>query len=177
MNAQENRYARYVGLEGPLLRAAIPLERDMLRRFTQAVMDADPLYHDEAAAAASRFGGLAAPPLYPVHAIRRAPGTPDPLDALHDDPQEDGTRGGIGLSFGLPPVESPYRRLLNGGSEIRFLRCLRLGETVTARARYVDVREKQGRDGPMLVVEMETRFEAEPGGHPLLVNRQTFIWR
>jgi hypothetical protein len=168
--------AKYRGMVGAPMVAAAPLERDALRRFVHAIMDADPLYYDDAQAAASKFGGLAAPPLFPVHAFRRAAGGPDPLEALRENPDADGAGGNDGVFFGLPPIETPLKRLLNGGNEIEFYRCLAVGERAVARARYADVRLKEGKSGLMLFVEIETEFRTE-AGELLLVNRQTLIWR
>ena len=168
-------YSRYVGLAGSPIVSA-PLDSETLRRFVQAIMDDDPAYFDTGAAKAGVTGAVAAPPLYPVHAFRRTAGTPDPLDSVAADPNADGTAGNDGVSFGLPPIPSPYKRLLNGGNEIEFHRCLRLGERAVARARYADVRERRGKSGPMLLVVIETEFSTELG-ELLLVNRQTLIWR
>ncbi|MDQ8729192.1 MaoC family dehydratase N-terminal domain-containing protein [Bradyrhizobium sp. LHD-71] len=175
MDSQED-YGKYQGLQGDPQIAAMPLERDALRRFVQAIMDHDPLYFDETAADASKFGGLAAPPLYPVHAFRLPADTPDPLDVISKDPNADGTAGIMGVAFGLPPIEMPYRRLLNGGNEIEFYRSLRVGERTVAHPKYVDVTLKEGKSGRMLLVTIETRFSTE-AGEPLLLNRQTLIWR
>jgi catechol 2,3-dioxygenase-like lactoylglutathione lyase family enzyme len=168
--------ARYRGMTGRRLVAGMPLERDTLRRFVQAIMDTDPLYLDAAYAARSRYGGTVAPPLYPVHAFRPLPGGPDPLDLLQQDPDADGAGGNDGVYFGLPPIESPFKRLLNGGNEIEFFRCLAVGERCVANARYADVRLKEGKTGTMLFVTIETVFSTE-AGERLLVNRQTLIWR
>ena len=170
------RYEKYRGMRGDRQMAMLPLERDALRRFVQAIMDDDPTYHDDEHARSSKFSGLVAPPLYPVHAFRRAPATPDPLDALSRDRNADGTADNLGVAFGLPPVESPYKRLLNGGNEIEFFRCLRLGERAVARPKYLNVTLKQGKDGPLLLVIVETYFTTETD-EPLLINRQTLIWR
>lgn len=175
MDKAEN-YASYQGMEGAPKVAAMPLERDTLRRFVQAVMDHDPVYYDEEAAAASKFGALTAPPLYPVHAFRLPADVPDPLEAVARDANADGTAGIMGVTFGLPPIESPYRRLLNGGNEIEFYRSLRVGEKAVAHPRYASVVLKEGKSGAMLLVTVETRFTTE-SGEPLLLNRQTLIWR
>ena len=79
-------------------------------------------------------------------------------------------------SFGLTPIESPYKRLLNGGNEIEFYRSLKVGEKAIAEARYADVQLKQGSSGKLLLVVIETKFTTE-GGELLLINRQTLIWR
>ena len=169
-------FAKYTGMTGAAIVAAMPLERDALRRFVQAIMDRDPLYCDEAIARQTKYGGPVAPPLYPGHAFRPPAGGPDPLDALHDDPDADGSAGNEGVLFGLPPIASPFKRLLNGGNEIEFYRCLAVGERCVARARYADVRLKQGKSGAMLLVTIETEFSTE-SGELLLINRQTLIWR
>ena len=111
-----------------------------------------------------------------MHAFRPLPGGPDPLDLLQQDPDADGAGGNDGVYFGLPPIESPFKRLLNGGNEIEFFRCLAVGEKCVANARYADVQLKQGKSGSMLLVVVETTFTTE-AGEKLLVNRQTLIWR
>ena len=176
MTVTQADFARYVGMQGPVKRAHAPLEREMLRRFVQAIMDRDPLYYDEAHARATRFGGLVAPPLYPVHAFRTPADGPDPLVSVQKDPDADGTEGNDGVLFGLEPIQSPFKRLLNGGNEIEFFRCLAVGETCVAQARYANVVLKEGRSGQMLMVDVETEFRTE-AGDMLLVNRQTLIWR
>jgi len=117
-----------------------------------------------------------APPLYPVHAFRPPIGGPDPLDVLRTDPDADGSAGNDGMYFGLTPIDSPFKRLLNGGNEIEFFRCLAVGEKCVANARYADVQLKQGKSGSLLLVVIETTFSTEQGER-LLVNRQTLIWR
>jgi hypothetical protein len=175
-NSDSHDYQRYIGLSSGPIAACLPLERDPLRRFAHAIMDSDPLYYDEAYAGNTRMGGVVAPPLYPVHAVRRAPGTPDPLEELHRDPDGDGTAGAESMYFGLPPIETPFKRLLNGGNEIEFYRLLKLGEKVLVTARYADVSVKKGRSGEMLLVVIETEYRTE-ADELLLINRQTLIWR
>ncbi len=96
------------------------------------------------------------------------------------DPQEGAAPHGIRSTSQIgefePPIEHPFKRLLNGGNEIEFYRCLALGERCVARARYANVQLKEGRSGPMLMVDIETEFRSE-AGEILLINRQTLIWR
>lgn len=173
--SDEAAYQAFVGLEGAP-RVAAPLEQDGLRRFVQSIMDPDPAYYDPAAAARSKPGHIVAPPLYPVHAFRRPLGTQDPLQAVADDPEHDGIGGASSTSQGLPPIPSPFKRLLNGGNEIEFFRCLALGERAGAKPRYKSVELKQTRNGEMLVVVIETRWETETG-ELLMINRQTSLRR
>jgi hypothetical protein len=168
-------YQQYVGMVGEP-RISPPLEADGLRRFVQAIMDPDPVYYDPAAAAQSQPGRIVAPPLYPVHSFRRPLGTPDPLQAVADDPDHDGIGPSSGTSNGLPPIPSPYKRLLNGGNEVEFFRCLAVGERVVAKPRYKSIELKHTRNGEMLVVVIETRWETE-AGELLMINRQTSLRR
>ena len=169
-------FARYAGMTGETIVTPTPLEADAVRRFIQAVMDTAPHYPDPAVAAGSKFAAVTAPPLYPVHAFRTPAGAPDPLAVLADDPDADGSAGNDGMFFGLTPIPTPFKRLLNGGNEIEFYRSLAVGETCRAKARYADVQLKEGKSGKMLLVTIETEFRTGDG-ELLLVNRQTLIWR
>lgn len=175
-NSLSEELGKYRGMEGPRIIAPLPLERDPLRRFIQAIMDTDPVYFDDGIAQASKFGGVIAPPLYPVHAFRTPAGAADPLDLIRQEPDADGSAGSDSVYFGLEPIQSPFKRLLNGGNEIEFYRCLALGEKCVAKARYADVEVKKGKSGTMLIVKIETTFSTE-NGDLLLINKQSLIWR
>src|SRR5690242_14880048 len=95
-----------IGVPGPRFEAPAPLGADELRRFVQAVLEPDPVHWDEAAARASRYGAIVAPPLYVIHAARRAPGSPDPLGRLATEPDWDALDVGAGFG-GLPPIPVP----------------------------------------------------------------------
>ncbi len=168
----QDAYAAFRGLVGKP-QVSAPLDADMLRRFVHAIMDDDPAYHD---AATAPHGVIEAPPLYPVHAMRSAAGALDPLESVARDPDADGTGDLASTLHGLPPVHGVFKRLLNGGNEIEFHRCLRIGERVVATPRYSSIELKHGRSGDMLLVVIETQFTIELG-ELLLTNRQTAIWR
>ena len=55
-------FAHWRGMVGKPLTAEIPLERDTLRRFAQAIMDSNKRYVDETIASHTRYKGLVAPP-------------------------------------------------------------------------------------------------------------------
>jgi hypothetical protein len=164
------------GLEGEPLWTDGALEQDSVRRFIQAIMDNDPCYFDAEHAAHSKFGQLVAPPLFPVHAFRFRCGQPDPLGILQEDSDADGSGGNEGVYFGLPTLNSPLKRLLNGGNEIEFYRNLAVGERCVATARYSDIQVKQSKSVAMLLVTIETRFQNDQRDL-LIINRQTLIWR
>lgn len=142
---------------GPRFQALWPLGEEELRRFVQAVMEPDPVHWNRDAAKASRYGGLVAPPLYVIHATRRAPGTPDPLARLASEPDWDGLDVGAGFG-GLPLIEVPLSRVLNGGTEAEFFRLPRIGDLISAESRYIDIYERAGRSGPMVFARVETLY-------------------
>lgn len=147
-----------VGVAGPRFTAPAPLGADELRRFVQAVMEPDPVHWDEQAARASRYGEVVAPPLYVLHsAARRHPGTPDPLDRLAAEPDWDGLDVEAGFG-GLPKIEVALKRVLNGGTEAEFFRLPPLGCVVSAQSRYLDISEREGRSGPMVLARIETVY-------------------
>src|SRR5271154_1480843 len=170
--SSDHDYSAYIGLTAPPLEAANPLEQDTLRRFVQAIMDEDPVYYDEAAANASKYGAICAPPLYPLHAFRRACGTADPLDAIIEKPDADGAGDGADAYYGLEHIKVPFNRILNGGLEVESYRCLRTGEKAVASPRYTKVTPKKGSSGDFLLVTIETRFTTE-AGELLMISRHT----
>ncbi len=151
-----------VDVPGPRFTALGPMGPDELRRFVQAVMEPDPVHWDDAAASASRYGTIVAPPLYVLHATRQAPGTPDPLDRLETEPDWDALDVGAGFG-GLPPIDVPLRRVLNGGTEAEFFRLPALGCIISAQSRYIEIVDREGRQGPMVFAKIETIYTDEDG--------------
>jgi acyl dehydratase len=164
-----------IGREGAPQTSGEPVERGEVRRFAQAVMDDDPIFWDDAYARNTRYGGVVAPPLFPLFAHRRPPGSADPLATAATDPDFDGF---VGLSTsGLPPVSLPMLpRLLNGGNEVEFYQLPKLGDHITARAKYLDIYEKTGRSGTMVFIVVETRYTNQHD-ELLMISRLTLIRR
>ncbi len=162
----------YIGRQSDTVTACDAVEPGAVRRYVQAIMaDDDRDYAPDAAAA--RFGGPVAPPIYPAFMFRRPLGTPDVLNERAEDPDFDGLVSAA--SDGLPELPLPGRALLNGGSEIEFLRFARHGEQVSQHSRYADIYERQSKNGPMLFVVVETEYAV--GAEVLLRVRKTIIRR
>ncbi len=153
----------YIGRESEPVVAWELIEPGAVRRFTQAIMDDDPVYWDAKAAAASRYGVPVAPPLYPGFAFRRHPGTPDPLDRAKENQDYDGIGGGGGGPGGLPSIQLPLDRVLNGGVEAEFFALARHGDQVTSQSRYADIYEREGRTGKMVFIVTETTYTNQDG--------------
>jgi acyl dehydratase len=138
----------------------------MIRHWAAALEDANPVYVDPDAAAASRFGGIVAPPLMLQTWSMQTP----KITGLRE-------RGGS-------PVEGESAvvlRLLDGAgyvgtlatnSEFEITRYLRLGDTVTAETVVESVSpEKQTRLGPGRFLTWVTTYRDGTGE---TVGTQTF---
>ena len=116
------------------------IEREPIRRWAEAIGDANPLYRDEEYAKKKGHRGLVVPPgflgnyAYPTK---------------------------VGKSAGR--FRSPFTRNLNGGNEYEFFKEVCAGDTLTATTKLADIREREGRLGKMLFVINETTFRDEKG--------------
>jgi hypothetical protein len=149
---------RLIGRKGPVRAAAEPLSRDQLRRFNQAAMEPGiPSPAGEPRDPAE----TTAPPLWPLHAFVRGVDEPDPFDVLRHDPELDGTHGAG--ETGLPPVDLPLARILNGGVSAEFFAQAEVGDVVHAQSEYTDLAEREGRSGPMVIVAITTTYANQHG--------------
>ncbi len=114
------------------------IERGAIRRFAEAIGDQNPLFNDEHAARKTRFGGMIAPPTF-----CRSLGSPIPTISLK----------GMGPEF----------RGLDGGSEWEYFQPIRPGDRITAQSKLVDLRESEGRLGPMVFIVTETSYSNQFG--------------
>jgi acyl dehydratase len=149
--------AERVGVPGKRVSALGPLSSEELRRFVQATMNGDPIHWDEETARGRGFAGVVATPLFPMHAFRRPPETPDPLDRLKDDADWDGA-GGLEVIPGLAPLDLSLHRVLNGGTGAEFFQLARVGDVISSQSRYSSVTEREGSKGPMVIAEVDTEY-------------------
>ena len=135
------------------------IEREDLRRFTQAIMDPDPRYWDDAFAKTTKFGGIVTPAIYCTYLNRKIPpGTVDPITlAFLRNPDSDGVEGVEDAGRGaLPSLPTTLKRVLNAGNEIEVFKYPTLGDRIYSQAKYANIAERFGKDGnPMLIVTTE----------------------
>lgn len=123
------RLERYVGTPmGPPSPAPDAVNLPMIRHWVDALDDRNPVYLDEKAAAASRFGGIVAPPAMlqawsmprpKIEGIAERGGAPD--DITTDNPL-------------IPLDEAGYVGTLATNSELEFVRYLRPGDQIHVTA-------------------------------------------
>lgn len=163
-----------IGAQSPWIEAPDAVESSEVRRFFHATIDPKPVYWNEEAAKASRYGAVVSPPAFAVHAFRRGPEeTADPLDAGLD-PDFDGLSRA--LRPGLPKIQVALSGILNGGYEYELFSYARVGERIKCRSAYRDIYQREGKAGPMVFVLIEDEF-ATTDGRPLLRSLNTMIMR
>jgi acyl dehydratase len=112
------------------------VERGAIRRFAEAIGDENPLFNSERDARKTRFGGMIAPPTF----CRS-------LMAPMVDVQLNMT------SF----------RGLDGGSDWEYFEPIRPGDRITVQTKIADLRESEGRLGPMVFITTETTYTNQFG--------------
>ncbi len=113
------------------------------RQFARSVGYTDPVFFDEATAKAKGYRGILAPAGFLGHPVY------DPAKPSRG-PESSG-------------MNIPYKRVLNGGTDVEYFQYVCAGDRLTARTKITDLVERQGKVGPMLVVSTETTFRNELG--------------
>ncbi|MDX2170534.1 MAG: MaoC family dehydratase N-terminal domain-containing protein [Deltaproteobacteria bacterium] len=134
-----------------------PVNQPMIRHWAAAFEDANPVYVDPARAAASRFGGIVAPPL-----MLQTWTMPTPkITGIAE-------RGGSPVEFGTNPLSAldneGYIATLATNSEFEIVRYLRPGEVITSTMAIESVsEEKQTRIGRGYFITWVTTYRDEQG--------------
>jgi acyl dehydratase len=111
------------------------VEKSQVRRFAEALGDANPISTDEVAARAAGYPALVAPPTFGI--------------ALASN-----ERFRHSLDLGT-------RNILHGEQSFEYARPIVAGDRITVRSKVADVQERAGASGPMdvIVIEDEGRDE------------------
>jgi acyl dehydratase len=123
------------------------VEKGAIVKFAQAIGDDNPLFNDERAARATRYGGLIAPPTF----LRS-----------------------MGSGRDRTTVESPYSARLDGGSEWEYFEPVRPGDRITVTSSVSEIFEREGRLGNMVFIVRETKY-VNQFGQLAAVQRSTGI--
>lgn len=136
-----------IGLEGKI--SVVEVEKGHIKRFAEAIGDANKLYVDEEYAKSTPYGGLIAPPTFPVA-----------LDA-----------GG-----GELPLDLDYRRMLHGEQEFIYYRPISPGDRLYTQIKVSDLYEKKGKSGSMQFLVLDTEMK-DPEGNMVAISRMNIIYR
>ena len=141
------------------------INRRDFERFAAAVDDPNQLFFDDAFARAHGYSGAIAPPLYLSSVLGWESGPPQ--DSLRPDgiPSHDAMAVPVG-----------DLRLMGGGQELEFHRPVTAAIEVVIEFSVINVELKQGRSGPLLVVQLQKKFLTSDDA-PLVTCRENFIAR
>lgn len=114
-----------------------------VRQFARAVGYTDPIFYDEAYAKSKGHRGLVAPVGFLGHPIYDPTKPPRIPEAFR--------------------LDVPYKRILNGGTDVEYFDAVCAGDVLTATTKLTGLTEREGRVGPMLIVEVETIFRNSAG--------------
>ena len=131
-----------IGREGPP--TVYEIEKLGIRQYARAVGHIDPVFYDEDYAKSKGHRSLVAPPRY-----------------LGQAPIRSATYGGPGAQM----QQGGRRwRALDGGSEHRYTGVeICAGDVLTSVTRTTDIKQREGRLGPMLITTSETVYTNQNG--------------
>jgi len=116
------------------------IEKEAIRRWTDAIGDQNPLYHDEEFAKKQGYRSLVAPPIFIRH---------------YSFPLIQGkTRAHIMI---------PLKRQVAGSDGVEVFKTLQAGDKVYQTTKITEIVEKEGRLGKMLIVTSDTLVRSETG--------------
>jgi hypothetical protein len=125
--------------------STLEVDKTGCRMFARAVGHSDLIFYDEDYAKSKGYRSIVAPPgflgtrTFAPTADNAAPRAP-----------------GMGFSI-------PYKRVLNGGTEIEYYDSVCAGDVLEARNKITGFNERTGSMGPMLITSRETTFRNQDG--------------
>lgn len=123
----------------------LEVDKTGCRMFARAVGHTDLIFYDEDYARSKGHRGIVAPPGF-MGTRTFAPSAGGAGQA----------RPGLGFNI-------PYKRVLNGGTEIEYYDTVCAGDVLEARNKITGFNERSGSMGPMLITNRETTFRNKDG--------------
>jgi hypothetical protein len=137
--------------------STLEVDKTGCRMFARAVGHSDLIFYDEDYAKSKGYRSIVAPPgFFGTRTFAPSAGGA----AGHGRP-------GMGFSI-------PYKRVLNGGTEIEYYGTVCAGDVLEARNKITGFNERSGSMGPMLITNRETTFRNQKG-EIVAVERGTVI--
>ena len=133
------------------------VEKGAIRRFADAVDDANPLYYDEEYARNSKYGSIIAPPGFFGWPLKQARGSPLAIDI----PPE--------LESAFVQAGYPLSLVLDGGMEYEFFLPVHAGDVLSAATTVRSLRERSSETGTIIVAFLDTTYHNQ---HGVLVAKQ-----
>jgi len=144
--ANEDLPADALALIGVKKTRRVPVTARDIKRFAQAIGERNPIHYDEAYARCSRHGTIVAPPLF-CQTLTFDDVSPSELAA-----------DGSPVELNVP---IPAQRAMGGGSDYIVHRLVRAGEVITVTSQLKNLYTKQGKNGLLYFIVVETAFTDE----------------
>jgi acyl dehydratase len=142
-------WKKFIGYEYQPHTGEPVLARD-IRRYAIAIDDDNPIFADEAAAKAGRYGGLTAPLNYISWAVG-VPGAEKRTKDLGED--------GLSSFVGIPDIPNAWSLgWVRGGEELEFIKPVYAGDCVTVRGKVTGMSEKNGKSGTLIFVTSDFTY-------------------
>jgi acyl dehydratase len=127
----------------------IEVDKHAIRMFARAVGHTDLIYYDEDYAKSNGHRSLVCPPGFVGHAVH-SPNSPS---------------GIIGSSVTrAPEIRVQFKGVLNGGTEFEYYgEDICAGDVLSGKSKLVDLRERAGAMGKMLLAVTETNYKNQQG--------------
>lgn len=114
-----------------------------IKRFAQAIGEANPVHFDEDYAKSTRHGTIVAPPLFCQ------------MFTFEDVPQNQLPSDGSPVEVDVPV---PAQRTVGGGSSYEIFQWIKAGDKIIAKSTLKDVFIKNGRSGKLYFIAVCTEF-------------------
>ena len=151
-----------IGVSSPEIRCWGSVDADLLRRFSQALMDPDPRYWDVEFAESTPQKGLSAPPLMVICLEgHRPPGNRDNLSQDGHGAESSGNADSP-VFQGLPPLPTLLRRITRIGVGIEVFSYPSIGNQIFVRHSYASIAEgtagTSAEEAPTLLIAVESAY-------------------
>jgi acyl dehydratase len=158
-------WTKYIGMDTGTYTGEPVLARDV-RRYALAIDDPNPVYRDPAVARKGKHGGLIGPLFYVTWAVG-VPGSEKSTKELGED--------GLATFVGIPEIPNVWDLgWVRGGEELEFFRPVHVDDRVTVSGKVVDMKEKDGKSGTLILVTSEFIYTNQDG-KKLATHRLTMI--
>jgi len=114
-----------------------------IKRFAQAIGEANPVHFDEDYAKNTKYGAIIAPPLF-CH-----------MFTFEDVPQNRLPSDGSPIEIDVPV---PAQRTVGGESSYEIFQRIKVGDKITAKSTLKNVFIKEGRNGRLYFIVVDTEF-------------------
>src|SRR5699024_5320505 len=125
------------------------VEKGHIRKFADSIGDSNPLYRDEEYADKTTYGGIIAPPTFPI---------------------------AIASEVGEMPMKLDTRRMLQVEQSFIYERVIQAGDKLRCHLKVSYLYEKEGKSGKMQFLILDTEMKDEEG-KLVVTSRMNIIYR